>query len=160
MIDQATLDKHVKSECKWGRSPSDPFTGVAFSEGARPTSLTELKTRIDHFVIKNLDRLGNVPRTLGWGSAESGVKTASATMKCIETKPTGMLLGSPSQHDEEARRKASKRKVGTPPNDAGVERVAPSSARRPKNEVDHATHEERLAQESFGLARRDAGTDS
>ncbi|KAG0433937.1 hypothetical protein HPB47_019463 [Ixodes persulcatus] len=145
----ATVSLESKPSTSRGISTgSDPFTGVAFSEDARPTSLTELKTRIDHFVIKNLDRLANVPRTLGRGSAESGVKTASATMKCIETKPTGMLLGRlrPSQLDEEARRKASKRKFDSPPNDVVVERVAPSLARRPKNEVDHATHEERLAQ--------------
>ncbi|XP_003741853.1 RING finger protein 37 [Galendromus occidentalis] len=47
-VDQSTLDKHVANENRWGRPASDPFTGVALT--SKPIVITELKSRIDHFL--------------------------------------------------------------------------------------------------------------
>lgn len=47
-VDQSTLDKHVANENRWGRPASDPFTGVALK--SKPIVITELKSRIDHFL--------------------------------------------------------------------------------------------------------------
>lgn len=67
VVDQRTLDLHAQAEANWGRHPSDPFTGIIFSEGCRPLLDSSLKARIDRFLVLNQDRkdLKAVPRTVG-----------------------------------------------------------------------------------------------
>lgn len=67
VVDQKTLDLHAQAEANWGRHPSDPFTGIIFSDGCRPVLDTALKSRIDRFLVLNQDRkdLKTVPRTVG-----------------------------------------------------------------------------------------------
>lgn len=68
VIDQSTLDKHIQAEERWGRQATDPFTGVLLCGQNTPKFLPELKARIDQYVIKNVDKLGNCPRTVGSGA--------------------------------------------------------------------------------------------
>lgn len=67
VVDQQTLDHHAQAEANWGRHPSDPFTGILFSDGFRPVLDSALKSRIDRFLVLNQDRtdLKTVPRTVG-----------------------------------------------------------------------------------------------
>ena len=67
VVDQRTLDLHAQAEANWGRHPSDPFTGIMFSDGCRPVLDSSLKARIDRFLVLNQDRkdLKTVPRTVG-----------------------------------------------------------------------------------------------
>lgn len=67
IIDKFTLEKHNETESHWGRSPSDPFTGIQFSEVNKPVFASDLKTRIDKFLCDNSNEkvLLNVPRTVG-----------------------------------------------------------------------------------------------
>lgn len=67
IIDKSTLEKHNETESHWGRSPSDPFTGIQFSETNKPVFASDLKARIDKFVCDNSTEkvLLNVPRTVG-----------------------------------------------------------------------------------------------
>ncbi|XP_069862994.1 RING finger protein 37 isoform X2 [Dipodomys merriami] len=53
VIDQNTLEKCNRSEAAWGRVPSDPFTGVAFTPHSQPLPHTSLKARIDHFLLQH-----------------------------------------------------------------------------------------------------------
>ncbi|XP_036619243.1 RING finger protein 37 isoform X2 [Trichosurus vulpecula] len=53
VIDQSTLEKCNRSEAVWGRVPSDPFTGVAFSQHSQPLPHTSLKARIDYFLLQH-----------------------------------------------------------------------------------------------------------
>ncbi|KAM4841763.1 RING finger protein 37 isoform 2-T2 [Thomomys bottae] len=53
VIDQSTLEKCNRSEAVWGRVPSDPFTGVAFTPHSQPLPHTSLKARIDHFLLQH-----------------------------------------------------------------------------------------------------------
>ncbi|XP_012866397.1 PREDICTED: RING finger protein 37 isoform X1 [Dipodomys ordii] len=53
VIDQSTLEKCNRSEAAWGRVPSDPFTGVAFTPHSQPLPHTSLKARIDHFLLQH-----------------------------------------------------------------------------------------------------------
>ncbi|XP_029412717.1 RING finger protein 37 isoform X2 [Nannospalax galili] len=53
VIDQSTLEKCNLSEAAWGRVPSDPFTGVAFTPQSRPLPHPSLKARIDHFLLQH-----------------------------------------------------------------------------------------------------------
>ncbi|XP_064601999.1 RING finger protein 37-like [Liolophura sinensis] len=78
-IDQLTLDKHINAESTWGRSPSDPFTGVPFCELKKPIPNVSLKLRIDRFVLAHSAELRTVPRVLGRGesSGDSPVTKAS-----------------------------------------------------------------------------------
>ncbi|CAH1783094.1 unnamed protein product [Owenia fusiformis] len=66
-IDQCTLDKYIEYEAHWGRSPSDPFTGVIFTDSHKPLLNAGLKSRIDQFLLTNSDKdsLKHVGRTLG-----------------------------------------------------------------------------------------------
>ena len=48
-IDQATLDKHIVTQSEWGRPPSDPFTGVVFSEQYQPVPNVALKLKLDRY---------------------------------------------------------------------------------------------------------------
>lgn len=67
IIDKFTLEKHNETESHWGRSPSDPFTGILFSETNKPVIADDLKARIDKFLCDNSNEtlLMNVPRTVG-----------------------------------------------------------------------------------------------
>lgn len=65
IVDQSTIDKHSLNEANWGRSPSDPFTGVQFTRGRQPILNLDLKSRIEKFVLENSEHFKNVPRVLG-----------------------------------------------------------------------------------------------
>ncbi|XP_015175951.1 PREDICTED: RING finger protein 37 [Polistes dominula] len=75
IIDQITLEKHGKSEASWGRSLSDPFTGLPFNEIRRPTIVTALKARIDKFLLEhsNMNEIKRLPRVLGGKSSNQYV---------------------------------------------------------------------------------------
>lgn len=67
IIDNCTLDRFQAEEAKWGRLPSDPFTGVLFSKRSKPVIATALKSKLDLFLLKYSDTidLKFVPRRLG-----------------------------------------------------------------------------------------------
>lgn len=67
IIDQTTLQKHGESEALWGRSLSDPFTGLPFNENRKPVIATALKIRIDKFLLENsnVTEIKKLPRVLG-----------------------------------------------------------------------------------------------
>jgi hypothetical protein len=52
-VDRSTLDKLHTTDCVYGRPPSDPFTGVPFSEHAEPQFSVELKQQIDSFISRH-----------------------------------------------------------------------------------------------------------
>ncbi|KAL6262830.1 hypothetical protein P5V15_005620 [Pogonomyrmex californicus] len=70
IIDQTTLEKFGEKEAIWGRSLSDPFTGIPFSEDRRPILATALKSRIDKFLLDNSNQseIKKIPRVLGRSS--------------------------------------------------------------------------------------------
>lgn len=65
IVDQSTIDKHSLNEANWGRSPSDPYTGVPFTRIRQPILNLDLKSRIEKFVLENSEHFKNVPRVLG-----------------------------------------------------------------------------------------------
>ncbi|KAM6441578.1 RING finger protein 37-like isoform 2-T5 [Liasis olivaceus] len=83
VIDQGTLEKCNRSEATWGRVPSDPFTGVAFSQHSQPLPHPSLKARIDHFLLQH-----NIPGTnlLGRSQASGIVVTSSLAMSSLKRK--------------------------------------------------------------------------
>lgn len=66
-IDSSTLIKHTEHEEKWGRVPSDPFTGQPFTDTRKPVLDVHLKSQIDSFLLKNCEvpEISNLPRTVG-----------------------------------------------------------------------------------------------
>lgn len=50
MVDRSTLDKTQEADLAYGRSPTDPFTGVPFSNRQQPKFCPHLKTQIDQFL--------------------------------------------------------------------------------------------------------------
>lgn len=67
IIDMSTLNKHNQAEEKWGRAPSDPYTGQSFSATRKPVLNTALKSQIDKFLLENghIPELSTIPRTVG-----------------------------------------------------------------------------------------------
>lgn len=66
-VDQTTLEKYIENEASYGRQPSDPFTGLKFTESRKPVLNTALKSRIDMFLIQNSEaaETKNASRTVG-----------------------------------------------------------------------------------------------
>jgi len=81
-VDQTTLDKHIAAEAIWGRPPSDPFTGVTFREGNKPSLTPHLKARIDNFLLLYGEKFPEVARTIG-GSVGSSGKISSLVSNSI-----------------------------------------------------------------------------
>ncbi|NXR82991.1 RNF37 protein, partial [Pycnonotus jocosus] len=91
VIDQTTLEKCNRSEASWGRVPSDPFTGVAFSQHSQPLPHPTLKARIDHFLLQH-----SIPGTnlLGRAHASESLVPSSITMSSLKRKMDCMDQGS------------------------------------------------------------------
>lgn len=75
VIDQSTLEKCNRSEATWGRAPSDPFTGVAFTPHSQPLPHPSLKARIDHFLLQH-----SVPGCHLLGRAQSAQTVAPSSI--------------------------------------------------------------------------------
>ncbi|CAL1673554.1 unnamed protein product [Lasius platythorax] len=90
VIDQTTLEKHGQNEAIWGRSLSDPFTGIVFNEHHKPIMATALKSRIDKFLLDNskLNEIKSIPRVLGHDStsAIAGDRRITKVPKCVLNK--------------------------------------------------------------------------
>ncbi|XP_061394313.1 RING finger protein 37 [Musca vetustissima] len=65
VVDQSTIDKHSEEEAKWGRLPSDPFTGLEFTAHRKAILNLALKARIEKFLMENSEHFKTVPRSLG-----------------------------------------------------------------------------------------------
>lgn len=85
VIDQRTLERCQKEEERWGRLPSDPFTGLVFTENSKPKIDVYLKSKIDEFLLKNsdVDQIKYMPRRLG-SNRELTCRSGSTSMQyCI-----------------------------------------------------------------------------
>lgn len=67
VIDRSSLERHSRVEETWGRSPSDPYTGVVFTAERKPILNAALKVQIDRFLLANAhcDETRQIPRTVG-----------------------------------------------------------------------------------------------
>ena len=65
-IDNSTLEKHIAVEQKWGRQPTDPFTGLPLDSKLVPNAA--LKYRIDNFLLTNDINVDKLGRTIGSSS--------------------------------------------------------------------------------------------
>ncbi|OWK03485.1 UBOX5 [Cervus elaphus hippelaphus] len=75
VIDQSTLEKCNRSEATWGRVPSDPFTGVAFTPHSQPLPHPSLKARIDHFLLQH-----SIPGCQLLGRAQTALAVAPSSI--------------------------------------------------------------------------------
>ncbi|XP_066488550.1 RING finger protein 37 [Tiliqua scincoides] len=98
VIDQGTLEKCNRSEASWGRVPSDPFTGVAFSQHSQPLPHPSLKARIDHFLLQH-----SIPGTnlLGRAQALGTVVASSIALSSLKRKIDLMEQNPGSHHSVE-----------------------------------------------------------
>nr|XP_033808849.1 RING finger protein 37 [Geotrypetes seraphini]XP_033808856.1 RING finger protein 37 [Geotrypetes seraphini]XP_033808866.1 RING finger protein 37 [Geotrypetes seraphini]XP_033808874.1 RING finger protein 37 [Geotrypetes seraphini]XP_033808883.1 RING finger protein 37 [Geotrypetes seraphini] len=82
VIDQSTLEKCNQSEAAWGRMPSDPFTGVTYSQHSHPLPHPPLKARIDSFLLQH-----TIPGTNILGRAQAGpVRTSTIAVSSLKRK--------------------------------------------------------------------------
>ncbi|XP_031567010.1 RING finger protein 37-like [Actinia tenebrosa] len=78
-IDLSTLEKHIEVERSWGRLPSDPFTGVLFSDGMKPLPNGALKVRIDKYILMSGVDVRSCGRTVGRSGESIFPKTSLKT---------------------------------------------------------------------------------
>ncbi|XP_060043334.1 RING finger protein 37 isoform X2 [Erinaceus europaeus] len=99
VIDQSTLEKCNRSEATWGRVPSDPFTGVAFTPHSQPLPHPSLKARIDHFLLRH-----SVPgcHLLGRAQTALAVAPSSIVLPSQKRKMEQTELGPDSSFDVNA----------------------------------------------------------
>lgn len=96
VIDQATLEKCNRSEATWGRVPSDPFTGVAFTPHSQPLPHPSLKARIDHFLLQHsipgCHLLGRAQTTLALTPSSIALPSRKRKMEQAEDAPDSSSL--------------------------------------------------------------------
>lgn len=96
VIDQATLEKCNRSEATWGRVPSDPFTGVAFTPHSQPLPHPSLKARIDHFLLQHsipgCHLLGRAQTTLALSPSSIALPSRKRKMEQAEDAPDSSSL--------------------------------------------------------------------
>ena len=81
-VDQLTVDKCRDTDLLYGRPPSDPFTGLPYTESCQPVFCAQLKSEIDFFTNHKVIR-SEIRKTTG--SAEEITKHRSF----IAGKPAG-----------------------------------------------------------------------
>uniref|UniRef100_A0A8C0SVD5 RING finger protein 37 n=1 Tax=Canis lupus familiaris TaxID=9615 RepID=A0A8C0SVD5_CANLF len=95
VIDQSTLEKCNRSEATWGRVPSDPFTGVAFTPHSQPLPHPSLKARIDHFLLQHsvpgCHLLGRAQTALAVTPSSIALPSRKRKMEQPEHLPDGSL---------------------------------------------------------------------
>ncbi|XP_050428988.1 RING finger protein 37 [Adelges cooleyi] len=101
-VDQSTIEKCIQHDKMFGRTPSDPFTGIPFSAILKPTPVPELKGRMDAFMMKYSDNenVKHLPRVLGKHSisfySERNVKLPK--LQCSACDEDKNLYNLPCQH--------------------------------------------------------------
>lgn len=108
-VDQRSLDRHNHSQAQWGRPPSDPYTGIAFTDTSKPLANSALKLRIDQFLLRHgdLPEVASAGRTIGlpqYQAGEPGVPRAVASRLISGTCDRTELVAtsSKSMHTESA----------------------------------------------------------
>ncbi|ALC47636.1 CG2218 [Drosophila busckii] len=91
IVDQSTIDKHSEEEGKWGRMPSDPFTGLEYTSQRKAILNLALKARIEKFLMENSEHFKSVPRSLG--SSGSRLRRRHASQFASHMCQTGPGLG-------------------------------------------------------------------
>lgn len=88
IIDYQTLEKFKEEEAKWGRQPSDPFTGIGFNDKCKPVIATVLKTKIDAYLQLNSDThfVNILPRYLGGSMCSSDFKVSKVVRNSSTSK--------------------------------------------------------------------------
>ena len=84
-IDRSTLDKYIIEEEKYGRLPSDPFTGIVFHDRQQPVPNSSLKSRIDEYLLKNSTMLDLDGFTTGVRAVQ---KTVDSVVKSLSQRTT------------------------------------------------------------------------
>lgn len=88
-IDNSTLVKHNSQEEKWGRPPTDPFTGLMLTDSRRAILNTLLKSQIDKFLLEN-DHLAEIR-----GTARTVATVASSSKRRHSLDSGGEYSGGP-----------------------------------------------------------------
>ncbi|KAH8334702.1 hypothetical protein KR074_004505 [Drosophila pseudoananassae] len=83
VVDQSTIDKHSEEEAKWGRQPSDPFTGLEYTVQRKAILNLALKARIEKFLMEHSEHFKAVPRSLGSSRLRRRHASQFASSTCL-----------------------------------------------------------------------------
>ncbi|XP_017856262.1 PREDICTED: RING finger protein 37 [Drosophila arizonae] len=90
VVDQSTIDKHSEEEAKWGRLPSDPFTGLEYTSQRKAILNLALKARIEKFLMEHSEHFKSAPRSLGSSRMRRRHASQFASHMCL---PGSMSVG-------------------------------------------------------------------
>ncbi|XP_057289520.1 RING finger protein 37-like [Hydractinia symbiolongicarpus] len=126
IVDRDTLEKYVAEEEKFGRLPSDPFTGIVFHGSRKAIPNTSLKARIDEFLLKHGHLIKQSSQTSG-SKESSKRKTVDSLRDNITFTNTSNTL--------------KKRKIFSNTNDYHVHATSSSSIIDTSNTTTEKNHE-------------------
>ena len=95
-VDLSTIEKFSDVESTYGRQPSDPFTGLTYTQSRHPIVNASLKLAIDNFLSHHADHvsLWNVPRISGHSRANCATSRTPGLSHLI--KDSRVLISSES----------------------------------------------------------------
>ncbi|KAM8938730.1 RING finger protein 37 [Pelodytes ibericus] len=95
VIDQSTIDKCNQSEASWGRMPSDPFTGVPYSQQSQPLHHPTLKARIDYFLLQH-----SIPGSNLLGRKQAGLVVTPSAVALSSMKRKVEWMDDSASHED------------------------------------------------------------
>ena len=90
-VDRTTLDKHILTQAEWGRPPTDPFTGIAFTESYQPIPNVNLKLKLDQHFMNNSPAQSTIQHILLKPKEESkNLNRATQNRDCLPNDATSV----------------------------------------------------------------------
>ncbi|XP_030556179.1 RING finger protein 37 [Drosophila novamexicana] len=136
VVDQSTIDKHSEEEAKWGRLPSDPFTGLEYTSQRKAILNLALKARIEKFLMEHSEHFKSVPRLLGSSRMRRRHASQIASHMCL---PGSMAVGTYSslssgyKHQQQRKTKSTVTATATSAFSGSLSPTSPPAAKRPRH---------------------------
>ncbi|KAH8382961.1 hypothetical protein KR009_006009 [Drosophila setifemur] len=134
VVDQSTIDKHAEEEAKWGRQPSDPFTGLDYNAQRKAIINLALKARIEKFLMEHSEHFKAVPRSLGSSRLRRRHASQFASSMCQlgQTSPAAGTYSALSSAYKQQQRKSRVTATATS-STAGFGGHSPPAAKRARH---------------------------
>ncbi|KAH8381292.1 hypothetical protein KR093_002109 [Drosophila rubida] len=140
VVDQSTIDKHSEEEAKWGRLPSDPFTGLEYTSQRKAILNPALKARIEKFLMEHSEHFKSVPRSLGSSRMRRRHASQFASHMCQGGAGAGnMVAGTYSslslayKHQQQRKTKSTVTATATSAFSGSISPTSPPAAKRARH---------------------------
>ena len=158
-VDRSTVERHAREEQRWGRVPSDPFTGVTFGSDLAPVFNAPLKARIDRFLLRSSGEDVDLPngRTVGGPRRVPGGGTVSRLLLGHKVKVESATSANSTTGGVGTKRKlVDVSSIDASSLDGGRTTGETSFCEERTNELSDSFHNKRTCLESARMLRTDA----